>query len=76
MAEAVEVKVEHLQVLHLEPGDTLVITTKLPLTAAAADYMKEQLEATFPGHKAIILDNSSELGVVRHIDGGGADADA
>lgn len=67
---AVEVRVEHLQVLRLEPDDVLVITTKLPLSAAAADYMREELECTFPGHKAIVLDSDSAIGVMRHTDEG------
>lgn len=63
-----EITLDAIATLRLEPGDVLVIRTKLPLSNSAATLIREQLEHTFPGHKAIILDNDAELSLMRHND--------
>lgn len=67
IAEVDEV-LEHLKVLRLEPDDVLVFTHPTPMSAACADHIKKRLSEVFPGHRAVVLDQGSGLGVIRRGD--------
>lgn len=55
---------EHVQVLRLEPGDTLVLKTPRALTADQADRVRQQLEDRFPGYPALVISGDMDLSVV------------
>lgn len=55
---------EHVQVLRLEPGDTLVLKVPRELTAEQADDVRQQLEARFPGYPALVMSGDMDLSVV------------
>lgn len=56
---------EHLSVLRLEPGDTLVFRTRdMPSSDQIAQFSRT-VEREFPGHKCIVLTDGMEIGVVR-----------
>lgn len=55
---------EHVQVLRLEPGDTLVLKTPRALTADQADRIRQQLEARFPGYPALVISGDMDLSVI------------
>lgn len=63
-----EITLDSVAALRLEPGDVLVIRTKMPISNSAATLIREQLQHAFPGHKAIVIDNDSELSVMRQPD--------
>lgn len=56
---------EHVRVLRLEPGDTLVLAYPDHLTVEMAEHLKEKLQREFPGHKAIVLDGGASFDVLR-----------
>lgn len=56
---------EHLSVLRLEPGDTVVLRTSALLAETDAARMRQIMEEHFPGHRCIVLEDGLELGVVR-----------
>lgn len=56
---------EHLSVLRLEPGDTIVLRTDGMPPQEVADNMRRFTEKHFPGHKCIVLTDGVEIGVVR-----------
>lgn len=60
-----EIVLRHLNVLHVERGDTLVL--RLQQRASSAECMRigDFLRASFPGHLVLVLDDGAELGVVR-----------
>lgn len=57
--------VEAVQVLRVQPGDTLVITTTKPITEAAAATIRDQLRLAFPGVPAVVLDDGTTVRIVR-----------
>lgn len=56
----------HVDVLRIQPGDTLIASTPANLTREAAAHFARQLERYFPGHNAVVLDGGWTLGVARH----------
>lgn len=66
----------HLQVLHLEPGDVLVLQCDDQIPRANREILRQDIEEAFPGfgRGMLILDAGRTLGVVRRrkTDGGTA----
>ena len=60
--------VPDVEILRLQPGDTLVITSLVPLTDEHVASLRDDLGARFPGHQAIILDGGITLSVLRKED--------
>lgn len=57
--------VAHVAVLHLEPDDVLVLTTREPLTVEQAFQLQEACRRALPGHECLVLTNGLELDAVR-----------
>jgi hypothetical protein len=54
-----------VQRIHLEPGDVLVYSVAKPLSAEAADAIREALKAAFgPDAAIVVMDQGSRLQVV------------
>lgn len=52
-------------VLRLEPGDVIVLTSKLPLSNDVATAIAEKAKAFFPGYQVLVLDSNVKIGRVR-----------
>ena len=48
-----------VRILRLEPDDVLVARAASPLTEAAAEHIRRQLESKFPGHQVAVLEGIS-----------------
>lgn len=58
--------ITEIQVMHLQPGDTLVLKTDLTLNSNQREAATKQLELLVPnGVKAVILDSGLSLEVLR-----------
>jgi len=57
--------VPDVQILRLQPGDTLVITSPVWLSDQQVDEIKTSLKERFPGHQALLLDGGATLSVLR-----------
>ena len=62
--EHIEWLAEHLQRLHLRPGDILVFRTQDILSAAAFGALRASMAGVFGDVPMIVLENGMELGVV------------
>jgi hypothetical protein len=51
----------------LEPGDILIVTTRLILTAEAHSRIRQTVESIFAGHKCIVVDSSMTIEVAREV---------
>jgi hypothetical protein len=71
MTDPIEIVLEHLQVLRIEPGDVLVMKIPGCLSVAQHERLHAAFEEVFPGYKAIVIEDGADLGVVRqeHADG-------
>jgi len=58
-------KLEKLQVLTLQPGDILVVTSHARLSAQQLHHLKEQLEQFVPGHQVMVVSSDVELAALR-----------
>jgi hypothetical protein len=56
---------ESVRIMRLQIDDVIVIEVDYPVTAKDIDAFKARIEATFPGHKAIVLDNGARLSIAR-----------
>jgi hypothetical protein len=56
---------ESVRVMRLQPGDALVIEVDYPVDEKTKHLFLRRLEHTFPGHKAIVLDNGARLSITR-----------
>lgn len=58
--------ITEIQVMHLQPGDTLVLKTDLALSVNQREAATKQLELLVPnGVKTVILDSGLSLEVLR-----------
>lgn len=53
------------RILRLQEGDVLLFQSRMRLTDEEAAIMAERIETTFPGHRAMIVENGVELTVAR-----------
>lgn len=67
MGEIVDapIKIDHLQVARMEPGDILVLTVAQEITNDDAMRIQSYLKRTFPNTETLILGPGMELGIVR-----------
>jgi hypothetical protein len=56
---------ESVRIMRLQPDDVIVVEVGYPVSAHDIDQFKARLEHTFPGHRAIVLDNGARLRVAR-----------
>lgn len=54
-----------IEVLNLQPGDTLVLRTKQMISAATHAKLVDLMTQTFPGAKVAVVGDDMELHVVR-----------
>lgn len=54
-----------VEVLRLQPGDTLVLRIHTDVIPAQLDEWRAILKAKFPGHEVIILGGGASLSVAR-----------
>lgn len=64
VAEAIR-QIDDAKILKLEPGDTLVLTSKDRLTPRAIDHLIENVRRHFPNNKAILLDGGLDLKIIK-----------
>lgn len=58
--------VKSVEVLRVQPEDTIVITCQAPLSAAAAERLREMWLRAMPSHqRVVVLDGGLDLKVVR-----------
>lgn len=50
----------------LAPGDTVVLTSPVPLRPQDVEFLHARLEAAFPGYPVLIMADGLTLGVLRH----------
>ena len=53
-----------MQSLALKPGDVLVLKCPGKVSYDTAEKLRDMIETQFPGHKALVLDDGLELGVI------------
>lgn len=61
----VEDVVKSVELLRLEPGDKIILTTPHTLSDAAISRLREQWERMFPSTRAVILEHGLQLHVLR-----------
>lgn len=60
-----EVELPEARILRLQEGDVLLFQSRLRLTDEEAAEMVERIQATFPGHRALVVENGVEVTVAR-----------
>lgn len=50
---------------NLEPDDVIVFTLRQKASMESMSRMRSMLEETFPGHKIVIMDDGTDLTIVR-----------
>lgn len=59
-----QIEVEDVQRLHLEPGDTLVFKVRRDLTPEQAERIREVAKQALPDHRFLVLTEGIDLQVV------------
>lgn len=58
--------ISEVKVMHLQPGDTLVVRTEQPLSVDTCERLKEYLSSVLPdGVKCLVLEKGIDLEIVR-----------
>jgi hypothetical protein len=60
-----DVELPEARILRLQEGDVLLFQAQQRLSDDEAATMIERIEATFPGHRALVVENGVELTVAR-----------
>jgi hypothetical protein len=60
-----DVELPEVRILRLREGDVLLFQAPQRLSDNEAATMVEQIEATFPGHRALVVENGVEVTVAR-----------
>ena len=60
-----DVELPEARILRLQEGDVLLFQAPMRLTDEEAAVMVEQVKATFPGHRALFVENGVEITVAR-----------
>lgn len=60
-----EFELPEAKILRLQEGDVLLFQAPKRLGDDEASTMVERIEATFPGHRALVIENGIELTVAR-----------
>lgn len=56
----------HIELLRIQPGDTIIAKVDRAIPAQAADEIRKRLEYKFPGHDALVLSDGVTLTAARH----------
>lgn len=62
----IELQKIDFSVIQVQPGDTLVFKFQGFLSEATSNRLLDTIKAKFPRTKALILDNGTELGILRN----------
>ena len=57
--------IEAMQVLHMKPGDTLVLKTHLTLSYSQRVAVSEAITAIVGDVPVLVLDNGADIGILR-----------
>jgi len=60
-----DVELPEVRILRLQEGDVLLFQAPHRLSDDEAATMAERIEATFPDHRALVVENGAELTVAR-----------
>ncbi len=60
-----DIELPEVRVLRLQEGDVLLFQAPKLLSDYEAATLVERIEATFPGHRALVLEDGVELTVAR-----------
>lgn len=60
-----KIDVERLQIMNIEPGDTLVITLKDVVSREEMDRTHTILSKLYPFSKVLVMDDGAEIKIVR-----------
>ena len=63
-----KIDIEKMEIMDVQPGDTLVITLKEPIELARNEIINKILQRKFPECKILVLQNGSEIHLVRGLD--------
>jgi len=58
------VDLEHVRVMRVRPGDTIILTVPKDATPADAAQMMARMQDTWPVNKCVVLTDDTELSVV------------
>lgn len=64
-----KIDIKRMEIMNLEPGDTLVITLESDVTRETMDYIRHILASAYPDCKALVLTKVKEIHVVRGLGG-------
>lgn len=60
-----KIDIERLQIMKVEPGDTLVVTTKHRVSNEEVDGMRTVLAKLYPTCKVLVVDGGVEIKIIR-----------
>lgn len=60
-----EIELPEARILRLQEGDVLLFQARQRLTDEESANLVERIEATFPGHRALVVESGVELTVAR-----------
>lgn len=60
-----DVELPEVKILRLQEGDVLLFQAPKRLTDEESAVMVERIEATFPGHRALVVEDGIKLTVAR-----------
>ena len=61
----IEPDITRKEVVNIQPGDVIAMSTERPLNEREYDYIVESMKTTFPETKCIILDNAMTMEIYR-----------
>lgn len=63
-----KVDIEHIQIMNVEPGDTLILTLKSEVMKEEMVRMKIILADLYPQCKVLVINGVQEIRIVRGLD--------
>lgn len=63
-----EINVEKIEIMNVQPGDSLVITLSKSLSHAEVDKLHEVLRTWYPKCTIVVLEKGSKIQIVRGLD--------
>jgi hypothetical protein len=58
-------ELESVRIMRLQPDDVIAVEVDRPISDHEVAQLLTRIKRTFPGHKAIVLDNGARLSVAR-----------
>jgi hypothetical protein len=62
-----KIDIKRMEIMNLEPGDTLLITLESGVTRETMDYIRHILAGAYPDCKTLVLSEVKEIHVVREL---------